>query len=175
MRGHVLFLIAFVGSATICTSGSAMAAQCLLCTPAPEASAGERAPAPLSVEIGSGLDFDRVAATGSGGGSVSIDPVSRSRRIDGALSDLGGLVMTGTAMVRGEAGRVVRITLPAEVLLRSAGGPGARISRLVTDLPASPRLGADGVLRFSFGGRLDVTGDGDGDYRGRIAITVDYE
>lgn len=173
MRAHLLFLAAAVWS-----PAPASAVQCLLCTPAPGAPgapADERAPAPLSVEIGSGLDFDRVAPTAPGGGSVSIDPVSRSRRIEGGLSDLGGLVMTGTATVRGEAGRAVRVALPGEVLLRSASGPGARISRLVTDLPASPRLGPDGVLRFSFGGRLEVSGEGEGDYRGRIAIVVEYE
>lgn len=149
-------------------------AQCLLCVPQAAASASERAPAPLALEIGSGLDFDRVAFA-PGGGSVSIDPVSRSRRVEGALFDLGGLVMIGSATVRGEAGRAVRIGLPQDVSLRNASGTDARISRLVTDLPAAPRLGPDGTLRFSFGGRLDVTGEGDGDFRGRIPITVDYE
>ena len=51
----------------------------------------------------------------------------------------------------------------------------ARIARLVTDLPPMPRLGADGTLRFAFGGRLDVSGDLDGDYHGRVAIPVDYQ
>lgn len=150
-------------------------AQCLLCAPGPTATTGQRAPAPLALEIGSGLDFDRVAVGASGGGSVSIDPVSRSRMVEGGLADLGGLVMTGSATVRGEPGRTVRIGLPGQVSLRSASGADARISRLVTDLPNAPRLGPDGTLSFSFGGRLDVTGEGDGDYRGRIAITVDYE
>lgn len=150
------------------------AAQCLLCTPGVAPPAGTRAPTPLAVEIGSGLDFDRVAGTANGG-SVSIDPVSRSRIVEGGLSDLGGLVMTGSATVRGEPGRAVRVSLPTQVLLRGGGGSGARISSLVTDLPRAPRLGPDGALHFAFGGRLDVAGDEDGDYRGRIAISVEYE
>lgn len=150
-------------------------AQCLLCAPGSSTIGSERAPAPLAVEIGSGLDFDRVAVGAPGGGSVSIDPVSRSRVVQGSLADLGGLVMTGSATVRGEPGRAVRVGLPGQVSLRSPGGGDARVSRLVTDLPAAPRLGPDGSLSFSFGGRLDVTGESDGDYRGRIAITVEYE
>lgn len=169
MRAHAsLLTVAFWLSAP------AMA-QCLLCAPGPAVPTGERAPAPLAVEIGSALDFDRVAVSAPGGGSVSIDPVSRVRMVEGALADLGGLVMTGSATVRGEPGRAVRIGLPREVSLHGTGGSGARITRLVTDLPNAPRLGSDGSLRFAFGGTLDVTGDDGGDYRGRIAITVDYE
>ena len=166
---------ALVVLAAGCWPGSASPAQCLLCAPTGVSAANARADAPLAVEIGSGLDFDRVAVSAPAGGSVSIDPVSRSRSVQGALSNLGGLVMTGSATVRGEPGRAVRIALPDQVMLRSVAGTNARISRLVTDLPRAPRLGPDGTLRFSFGGSLDVAGDADGDFRGRIAITVDYE
>lgn len=165
----------FIFAACVWLAGSPAAAQCLLCSPGPEAPVDARPDAPLEVEIGSGLDFDRVAIDAPTGGSVEIDPVNRSRIVHGALSSLGGLVMTGSATVRGEAGRAVRIGLPANVMLRSRDGTSARISRIVTDLPAAPRLGPDGTLRFSFGGRLDVTGDLDGDYQGRVAITVDYQ
>lgn len=156
-------------------SPASLAAQCMLCAPGGSAPLEIRGETPLEVEIGSGLDFDRVAVTAPAGGSVSIDPVNRSRLVQGALANLGGLVMTGSVTVRGEAGREVRIDLPHDVLLRSGDGTSARISRLVTDLPAAPRLGVDGTLRFSFGGQLDVTGEMDGDYRGHIAITVDYQ
>jgi hypothetical protein len=44
-----------------------------------------------------------------------------------------------------------------------------------TDLPALPRLDAAGNLSFRFGGKLLVTGDADGQYRGDLPITVDYE
>lgn len=151
-----------------------LAAQCLLCS---ETKPGEdeKPAAPLRVEVGAGLDFDRVALTAPTGGSVLIDPWSRARTLSGALSSLGGLAMTGTATVRGEPGRGVRVELPASVSLRTHAGGSAEISRLVTDLPPDPRLGPDGTLTFSFGGRLDVSGDLDGDYRGRVTITVDYQ
>lgn len=153
---------------------ASLGAQCLLCeTSAPEG--GHEAPQPLAIDIEGGLDFERVAVSGSVGGSVVVDPISRSRRVTGALSDLGGLAMTGSAIVRGEPGRAVRISLPDTVSLRSPGGSAATITRLRTDLPDTPRLDGNGRLRFSFGGALDVVGDMEGDYRGRITITVDYQ
>ena len=51
----------------------------------------------------------------------------------------------------------------------------ASITGLVTDLSAAPRLGADGRLQFRFGGRLQIAGLDDGDYRGRIPVTVEYQ
>lgn len=170
MRVLTIFVVAIA-----CLAAPGVTAQCLLCAPGTAAPAGERIDTTLAVEIGSGLDFDRVAVVAPAGGSVEIDPLGRSRHLEGALSNLGGLVMTGSAVVRGEAGRAVRVGLPGDVMLHGADGSSGRISRIVTDLPAAPRLGLDGTLHFSFGGRLDVTGDMDGDYRGRIAITVDYQ
>lgn len=153
------------------TAPSAAAAQCLLCD-AP--AAPEAPPTPLRVEIDAGLDFSRVAMTAPAGGQVRVDPVARSRSVAGALSDLGGMFMAGSVTVRGEPGRAVAVTMPGSVMLRTPGGASATITRLVTDLPPAPRLARDGTLRFAFGGQLDVAGEG-GDYRGRIAITVDYQ
>lgn len=148
----------------------------MLCAATGDVSTGaERREAPLQIEIGSGLDFDRVAPTAPAGGSILVDPVNRRRVVSGALSSLGGLVMTGSATVRGEPGRPVRVSLPGAVNLTGPDGTVARINRLVTDLPPAPRLGIDGTLHFAFGGTLDVTGDLDGNYRGRIPITVDYQ
>lgn len=149
---------------------------CMLCPVVPvDAFTPPKPAAPLSIEIGSVLDFDRVTLSAAAGGTVHLDPVNRTRVVSGALSSLGGLVMTGTATVRGEAGRAVRISFPSGVALTSGNGTTARISRLVTDLPHVPRLGRDGSLTFAFGGTLDVTGNLDGDYRGRFPITVDYQ
>lgn len=148
------------------------AAQCLLCE---TQTVSTPPPTPLRVEIDAGLDFDRVALTASTGGQVRVDPVARNRSVAGALSDLGGLFMAGSVTVRGEPGRTVAVTLPGSVALRTPGGSTANVTRLVTDLPPAPRLDRDGSLRFSFGGQLDVSGEAGGDYRGRIAITVDYQ
>lgn len=162
----------------LCLLGGAAArapAECMLCPPDAPAGSDVRPPAPLYIDIDSALDFDRIAVSAPAGGSVTLDAQGGARRISGALVDLGGLAMRGAAVVRGEPGRAVRIELPAEVVLRTGEGATARLSALATDLPPFPRLGPDGRLRFAFGGRLDVSGDADGDYRGRIGITVAYQ
>ena len=152
---------------------SAGAAQCRLCAPAPQATV--QAPArPLAIEIRTDLDFSRAASRGGGGGSIHIDERTGTRRVEG-LVDLGGFALTGSARLTGEPGARVRVALPPGVRLLAPDGQGADAVDLRADLPQGARLGADGTLTFSFGGRLVVSGGGSGDYRGRIAITADYE
>ena len=50
----------------------------------------------------------------------------------------------------------------------------SRFDHVTTDLPPLPRLDAAGNLSFRFGGRLFVTGDADGQFRGDLPITVEY-
>ena len=45
---------------------------------------------------------------------------------------------------------------------------------VVSDLPPLPRLDSAGNLTFRFGGRLRVTGDAEGEYRGDLPITAEY-
>lgn len=152
---------------------SGATAQCLLCpAPAQPTTPEERAPAPLSIEIDAGLDFPRLVS-GAGRGSVVLAP-GAAPRTSGALQALGGMAMHGRVLVRGEPGRALRIDLPERVTLRTPTGETAELKDLIAGLPAAPRLGPDGLLRFEFGGRLDVGANGAGDYRGRIPITVDY-
>jgi hypothetical protein len=82
--------------------------------------------------------------------------------------------MVGQASVRGEPGRTVRIELPSRIALYSLSGGRIAIDDIVSDLPPMPRLDASGRLSFRFGGRLNVTGDSEGQYRGDVPITVEY-
>lgn len=149
------------------------AAQCLLCPALPQpAKPDERAPVPLSIEVDAGLDFPRLVSGGSHG-SVTLTP-GAPPRTSGALQAVGGMAMHGRVLVRGEPGRALRIDLPERVVLRTPAGETAELHSLTSGLPPAPRLGPDGLLRFEFGGRLDVGANGAGDYRGRIPITVDY-
>lgn len=155
----------------------ASAAPCQLCGETP--ATGDRpvadgAELPLRIEISAQLDFSRIA-TGRGGGSVTIDPVSGQRRISGDLRDLGGMALTGEATVSGTPGRAVRVAIPPEILLDGDQGRLARVVDVTTNLGPAPRLGPDGRLRFRFGGRLAVASDDDGNYRGRIPISAEYE
>ena len=147
----------FLGFALAFGAAPSAGAQCLLC--AQDKAAGtmtRKAEVPLRVDVETQLDMGRVAV-GAMGGEVELDPASGVRR------------------VRGEPGAEVRVILPASVDLESGHGRTARVTGLVTDLSAAPRLGADGRLIFRFGGRLQIAGLDDGDYRGRIPVTVEYQ
>lgn len=152
------------------------AAQCQLCAPDTAASAAvaRQVATPLRVDVETRLDMGRIAV-GAMGGEVEIDPASGARRLRGDVVDLGGFALTGTVTVRGEPGAEVRVILPASVDLESGHGRTARVTGLATDLSAAPRLGLDGRLVFRFGGRLQIAGLDDGDYRGRIPVTVEYQ
>jgi hypothetical protein len=165
----------FLAFALTSLSVPAAAAQCLLCAPDKASGAAAReAEVPLRVEVETRLDMGRVAV-GATGGAVTVDPVSGARRLSGDVVDLGGFALTGIVTVRGAPGAEVRVILPASVDLEGGHGRTARVTDLATDLSAAPRLGPDGRLQFRFGGRLQIAGADDGDYRGRIPVTVEYQ
>lgn len=149
------------------------AAQCLLCAAGGNGTS-EAARRPLSIEVRAALDFSRATSRGGGGGSIAIDEHSGARRVEG-LVDLGGYAITGSALLTGEPYAHVRVSMPVAVRLTAPDGSAADAVDLRADLPPDARLGADGSLSFSFGGRLMVAGGASGDFRGRIAITADYE
>lgn len=157
-----------------------VAAQCLLCPPGSggtaEAGATDRissADRPLRVDVTADLDFSRLVS-GGGGGSVTISPEGSGRTL-GQLALVGGLGFSGRVRIEGAPGRQIRVDMPDEVLLTSSNGRSVHVRDIETNLPPAPRLGADGRLEFAFGGRLETDGDSDGDYRGRIQVTVTYE
>lgn len=155
---------------------SAATAQCLLCAAdgTKTAASTRQAETPLRIDVETQLDMGRVAV-GATGGTVEIDPVSGARRLGGDVVDLGGFALTGTVSVRGAPGAEVRVILPATIELEGGNGRRARVTGLATDLAAAPRLGPDGRLQFRFGGRLLLAALDDGDYRGRIPVTVEYQ
>jgi hypothetical protein len=83
--------------------------------------------------------------------------------------------MAGTAILHGEPGRFVRVELPPRIELYSLGGGEIAFDEVTSDLPAMPRLDSSGTLSFRFGGRIRITGDADGDYRGDLAIRAEYQ
>jgi len=130
---------------------------------------------PLRIEVTTNLDFSRIAMLNHAGGEVDIDPVSGHRRVSGSITNLGGMSLNGEGRLFGEPGRLVRVSLPERITLSASNGSTAELVKLETNLPVQARLDRDGRLNFAFGGRLRVTGNAGGQYRGRIAITADYE
>ena len=152
--------------------------QCRLCDGNSESFGTEKAKKPekaIRITITAGLNFDRLALTGQGGGEVSLDPVSGQRIVRGDIEALGGMWLSGSAEVTGSPGRIVRIMLPQTVVLTAPGGATATLEQMDTNLSATPRLDNDGRLVFSFGGRLVVRGNVAGQFRGRIPVTADYD
>lgn len=148
---------------------------CRLCAPEPERlSQGGRPSVPLRIEIETALDLGRVAQ-GAGGGAVELDPKTGTRRVAGALADLGGMALTGTAMVTGTPFARVRIDLPARVRLQSTTGDIAEVVQMQSNLPPAPTLNEHGQLRFTFGGKMVLKGRESGSFRGSVPISVEYE
>ena len=177
---QMLRCCALVSAASVFLASSGpVAAQCLLCSgPIAPALTVQGQPGeverPLRVEITADLDFSRLVA-GDGGGSVTISPQGGQGQAQGNVTSIGGFGFSGRVRVEGSPGRAVRITLPREADLTSAQGGQAHVRDIESSLPPVARLGADGVLEFAFGGRLELNGAVDGDYRGRIDVTVAYE
>ena len=171
MRTPLVFLVASM----LAAYPSAAVAQCRLCAqPTLSATTGAAGGGDnIQVEIETTLSFDRLVLTGSGPGAVTIRP-DGSTGVEGAVVEAGPRAMMGTVLVHGDPNRLLRIDLPRRIELYSTSGSRITLSDINSDLAGLPRLDASGNLTFRFGGRLILSGNSDGPYRGDIAISVDY-
>jgi hypothetical protein len=163
-------LAAWVAASTVPTSSGA---QCRLCDQPTTDRPADQPDGDVQLQIETGLNFDRLILSGAGAGAVTIRP-DGSNGTEGAVTDIGPRAMVGTVLVHGVAGRAVRVDLPHRVELYSISGGRITLDDVISDLPRSPRLDSAGNLSFRFGGRLVVSGDADGQYRGDLPITVEY-
>lgn len=173
MTGRTALLLIGVAAAASAAATDAARAQCRLCEdPTTERSEGG-AGTGISLQVETGLDFDQLILLSPGAGSATLLP-DGSSRVSGTIAAVSGRAMVGEVRIRGEAGRSVLVGLPERVELHSLGGGRIVIDEIVSDLPANPRLDGAGLLTFRFGGRLEVSGDSDGEFRGEVPITVEY-
>lgn len=171
----LFFVIPLAGSLLLAGQMPAAAqSACRLCDDATPIVTEAQRGRPLQVDIDTAIDFDRMALIDYQGGQAEIDPETGQRRLT-RLLDLGGLAMRGEVTIRGEPGRAVRVELPNEVVLHAPGGSRIELRDMESTLPAQPRIGSDGYLRFSFGGRIDVDGDDVGRFHGRVQVRAEYE
>ena len=154
------------------TLSGPVSAQCRLCTAPTSEPVADTTP-PVALEVEANIDFDRIVLAGVGEGMATLRP-DGSRQTSGTIVSIGGRAMVGSIVVRGEAGRVVRVSLPSRIALHGINGSEIGIEQVVSDLPASPRIASDGTLSFRIGGALHIVGDVDGDYRGDFSVDVDY-
>jgi hypothetical protein len=169
LRIPALGLAALVAAASTPASG-----QCRLCDTPTTAREDATVKDDVQIDIESSLNFDRLILFGEGDGSAVIRP-DGSRMAQGAVAGIGPRAMVGTAIVHGSPDRAVRVDLPRRIELYSLGGGRIAFDEVVSDLPDLPRLDSSGNLTFRFGGRVTITGDAEGEYRGDLPITVEYQ
>jgi len=154
-------------------AGPSARAQCRLCSTPTTFTETEGAAKGVTLDVQAGLNFDRLIVLGPSGGTALLRP-DGSRQTSGSIEAMGGRAMVGEAHVRGEPGRTIRIDLPPRIELLSISGSRIVIDEIETDLPSLPRLDSAGTLTFRFGGRLQVSGEPEGDFRGDLPITAEY-
>ena len=174
MGGFKTFALVPAALAAAVAGASPARGQCRLCdkptTAVSQSADGEG----IELEIESSLDFGRLILSGSGQGAAVIR-ADGSTAAEGALAEVSPRAMVGTAIIHGSAGRAVRVDLPHRIDLYSVGGGRITLDDIVSDLPSIPKLDSAGTLAFRFGGRVTVTGDSEGAYRGDMPITVEYQ
>jgi hypothetical protein len=157
--------------ATVCAAP--VAAQCRLCDAPSTERPADSADGDVELRVETGLDFDRLIFTGSGMGAATVRP-DGSSAAEGVVQAVGPRATVGTVLVHGAPGRALRVEVPHRIELYSISGGRITLDQVTTDLPSAPRLDSAGNLSFRFGGRLVVTGNSDGQYRGDLPITVEY-
>jgi hypothetical protein len=147
--------------------------QCRLCDTPSSAVATDKSSQDVSLQLETSINFDRLVVSGDGEGSATLRP-DGATLTEGAVGEISPRAMVGSAMIQGEPGKAVRISLPARVVLTSISGGEITLDEVISDLPSLPRLDSAGRLSFRFGGRLRVRGDAEGQYRGDLPIVVEY-
>jgi hypothetical protein len=159
--------------AMVATTALPAFAQCRLCSQPTTDLPTSGPDGDVELQIETKLDFDRLVLSGTGAGAATIRP-DGSESAEGSVIDVSPRAMVGTVLVHGAAGRSVRVELPHRIDLYSVRGGRITLDEITSDVPAMPRLDAAGNLSFRFGGRLIVSGDADGQYRGDLPVTVEY-
>jgi hypothetical protein len=169
MDRRILLPLAFAAMAM----ASPLGAQCRLCTERTTVRTDTGDTDQVRIDIETSLSFDRLILAGPGDGSASIRP-DGSRVVAGSVADMSPRAMVATIVVHGEPGRLIRVDLPRRIDLYALSGGRITFEEVISDLPSLPKLDAAGNLTFRVGGRLKISGDADGDYRGDLPITVEY-
>ena len=173
MRRFLLPALCVAGASAVVIATPA-AAQCRLCSQPSTAGQEDSRDGGIELQVEANLFFDRLILSSAGAGAATLRPDGTSGA-EGAVMQVGPRAMMGTVLVHGEAGRAVRVELPRRIELYSFGGGRMTLDDVASDLPAAPRLDAAGNLSFRIGGRLILTGNADGQFRGDLPVTVEYQ
>jgi hypothetical protein len=108
--------------------------------------------APIEVRAVGSLRFGTLVKEPGQPGSVSIDPSSGLRQLEGSVIDLGGDCGSAEFEISGEPGEPFRIFLPSSVAL----GRGRVVREFVAQPGPVGRLGLDGRAVVKVGGTLEL-------------------
>ena len=173
MSRFVSLMLALAAFGVAAASSRSARAQCRLCDqPSTQLPVGS-ADGDVELQIETGLDFDRLIFSGTGPGAATVRP-DGSNAAEGVVTAVGPRARVGSVFVHGAPGRALRVEVPHRIELYSVDGGRITLDQVTTDLPPLPRLDAAGNLTFRFGGKLIVTGNADGQFRGDLPITVEY-
>lgn len=137
---------------------------------------------PIVVTKNTDLSFGGIIRPLAGSGTVTIDPATGDRTVDGNAAGLGsgqgGAPTQATFTVGGEGGQTFSISVPANVTMTRDGGSETLVATLTptaTSGTLSNSLGANGAASFGVGGVLPVTNATvSGSYAGAFVVTVEY-
>lgn len=149
-----------------------VSAPCRLCSP-DDGKNEDKPKTPVSLDVETSLDFDRLILASRGIGSAELGP-DGARIVSGSVASMGARAMVGEVVVRGEPGRPLRVMLPDSIELFGLAGGTIQLESIRSDLPSMPKLDSNGTLRFRFGGSVRIVGDADGEFRGSIPLDVEY-
>ena len=166
-------ILAIVTALACASAGSVAPAQCRLCSTPTTTRDDSQLSDKIALDVQTSLNFDQLVVDGAGNGSASIRPDGSTQNM-GSVTDVSPRAMVGTVVLHGQPGRTIRVELPSRITLHSISGGEISFDDVVSDLPSIPRLDDSGSLTFRFGGRLHVTGDAEGQYRGELPITAEY-
>ena len=172
--GRILLLAVSAAFAAWAAMPAPAAAQCRLCTQPSTSTASGAENDDIQLQVETNLSFDRLVLSGAGTGAATIRP-NGSSGAEGSVMNVGARAMVATVLVHGDAGRAIRVELPRRIELFSLGGGRITLDDVASDLPAMPRLDAAGNLSFRIGGRLLLSGSADGQFRGDLPVTVEYQ
>ena len=172
-RRSSVLLLCLAAAPAIWIAAAPAGAQCRLCDTPSTTAPTERDSGAIDLQVEAALDFDRLILLGPGEGSAQLRP-DGSTLVSGMIGAISSRAMVGSATVRGEPGRAVRIDLPRQIDLYSLSGGRVSLDEIVSDLPTAAKLDSTGTLTFRFGGRIRISGDAEGDYRGDMPITAEY-
>ena len=173
MVGRYALASSIIAAAVLAGAPAPAPAQCRLCSSPTTERQESQDSGQISLEVETSLDFDRLVLLGGGSGAATLLP-SGERSATGSIGTVSARAMVGSVTIRGEPGRSIRVEMPARVNLHSLSGGQIAIEEMETDLPSLPRLDSAGSLSFRFGGRLTISGEAEGEYRGDVPITVEY-